>query len=130
MGLLSALREAFYRVPACGELAEDRWLNQSIKHGVFFCESNMYVFMWRDAQVIGPVDGVRKQIGQGFGRVDGVRFSINQPWYNADTELINAIVDPAKWLSSFRKSAARINGVFDDSVNRLPFFSVSCIMNG
>lgn len=80
----------FDECPTMEELSSVGWANTDDGNGVFLCESSLFYFKKRDFQIIGHdrnhMEGARQ-------RNSSIFFSVNAPHYNADTLLINAIVD-------------------------------------
>ncbi len=80
----------FDEIPTMEELTSVGWAHTDDGNGVFLCESNLYYFKKRDYHVIGHDRSLAMASRQ---RNSSIFFSINDPRYNADTLLINAIVD-------------------------------------
>lgn len=80
----------FDECPAMEELTSVGWANTEEENGVFYCESSLFYFKKRNYYVIGRNT---KRIRSAMKRNGSIFFSVNAPHYNADTLLINAIVD-------------------------------------
>lgn len=84
----------FDYIPDISEVSNSRWLEDEESRCIFYCESNLYYFKRRDYRVIGTstagIDAAKAHAGSA-----GIFFSINRQHYNADTLLLNAVLDTA-----------------------------------
>lgn len=84
----------FDTCPAVADLEKIKWANTGELNGVFICESSMFYFKKRNYQIIGAdFKDIEKAIDEYRGN-EHIFFGINMSHYNADTLLINAIVQP------------------------------------
>ena len=57
----------------------------------FYCESNLFYFKRRHAQVLGNDAASVENLKPQFNSTAGVFFGVNRPWTNPDSELIAAM---------------------------------------
>ena len=82
-------KEVFNSLPTTDQLEQIPWANTENTNGSFICESSMFYFKKRNYSVIGKNE---KNLEFPFNNVINVySFGINKPWYNADTQILNAI---------------------------------------
>lgn len=82
-------KEVFDSLPTAEQLEQIPWANTENTNGSFICESSMFYFKKRNYSVIGKNE---KDLEFSFNNVINVySFGINKPWYNADTQILNAI---------------------------------------
>ena len=82
-------KKVFDSIPTMDQLEQIPWANTENTNGSFICESSMFYFKKRNYSVIGKNE---KDLEFPFNNVINVySFGINKPWYNADTQILNAI---------------------------------------
>ena len=82
-------KEVFDSLPTAEQLEQIPWANTENTNGSFICESSMFYFKKRNYSVIGKNE---KDLEFPFNNVINVySFGMNKPWYNADTQILNAI---------------------------------------
>ena len=82
-------KKVFDSIPTMDQLEQIPWANTENTNGSFICESSMFYFKKRNYSVIGKNE---KDLEFPFNNVINVySFGINKPWYNVDTQILNAI---------------------------------------
>ena len=82
-------KKVFDSIPTMDQLEQIPWANTENTNGSFICESSMFYFKKRNYSVIGKNE---RDLVFPFNNVINVySFGINKPWYNADTQILNAI---------------------------------------
>lgn len=82
----------FDSCPSISALSDLQWAKTGDANGVFVCESSMFYFKKRNYQIIGSnQNDIHATIEQYCGN-ENIFFGVNMNHYNADTELLNAIV--------------------------------------
>lgn len=82
----------FDTLPDISEMATIGWANTGDAQGTFICESSLFYFKKRNYQIIGNNQNKMDTAIKEYRGNKNIFFGINQPHYNADTLLINAIV--------------------------------------
>lgn len=84
-------KSVFDTCPTAEQLNNIPWAKTENTNGSFICESSMFHFKKRNYSVIGKNEN---DLDFAFNNVINVySFGINKPWYNADTQFLNAIYD-------------------------------------
>ena len=82
-------KRVFDTCPTAEQLSNIPWAKTENTNGSFICESSMFYFKKRNYSVIGKNE---RDLVFPFNNVINVySFGINKPWYNADTQILNAI---------------------------------------
>lgn len=82
-------KRVFDTCPTAEQLSNIPWAKAENTNGSFICESSMFYFKKRNYTVIGKNE---IDLDFAFNNIINVySFGINKPWYNADTQILNAI---------------------------------------
>lgn len=82
-------KQVFDICPTMEQLKDIPWANTKNPNGSFTCESSIFYFKKRNYVLLGKN---KNDLDLDFnGYINGYFFGINKPWYNVDTQILNAI---------------------------------------